>query len=463
MLNTDGYIPPQSVEIEEAILGALLLEPNSFFKVENILMADSFYKSQNKLLYSAICEMVRNNQSIDILTIVQKLKADCTLEQVGGPFALTQLQRSISSSANIEDWARYIQEMYQRREMIRICQENIKKSYDLQEDYSLILNGIQNELISSVQKDSNSLRHISSVANEVIELMKLNSKSDKSLSGIPTGFTDIDRSTGGLQKGDLIIIAGETSNGKTALALNIAQNCASLKHKVAVFSYEMTDIQLVSRHISAESGISSREIMFGRMNEYQIKQVENSISSLIQSDIFIDETNSPFDKLESNIRSAVIKNKIELVIVDYLQLIKLNIKGLSKTDGIAEIANSLKQVAKSLKIPIILISQLRRVEGSDPMPTMQRLKGSGDIENAADIIFLVWRPDIYKRDTFKCNDKNYNSNGLAHLIQAKGRNIGTGEYVLKFNPQLTLFTDHDKDAEFFDDIKPNENFDYPDF
>lgn len=456
-----GLMPPQDLELESVIIGCLILEQSSFLKIEDILTVECFYKDVHQYIFDVVSKMNKADEKVDILTVVGKLKANGKIDLCGGASGIIDYVKRVSSSVNIEDWANIIKELFLRREMIRICNENMHKSYNLNENYKDILNSIQSDLLNSVEQNNNSLRHISEIAKEVIELMRLNSKSDKQLSGLPTGFMDLDRSTGGLQKGDLIIIAGETSNGKTALALNIAQNCALFGHKIGIFSYEMTDVQLVARNISAASNVSSRRIMFGQMDDYEIDKVISNISTLLNSEIYIEKTNNAsFEKLEIGIRSAVIRNKIELVVIDYLQLIKLVLRGQSKADAVAEIANSLKQLAITLNIPIILLSQLSR-DKENPRPTMQRLKGSGDIENAADIIYLVWRPEMYHRDIINCNGDDYDSKGLAHLIQAKGRNIGTGEFVLNFNPEITLFTDFNKDESFFKKMPINENFDYP--
>ena len=456
-----GLIPPQDLELEVVILGCLILEQSSYNRIADIITVQCFYRESHQQIYDVIVKMNKGGEKTDIMTIVGKLKNTGKLDAMGGPSFVLSLTRGVSSSVNIEDWANIIKELYLKREMIRICSENIRKAYDLSESYKDILNGVQNELLNTLAQSSNSLRHISEVAKDVIELMKLNSKSDKQLSGLPTGLKDLDRATGGLQNGDLIIIAGETSNGKTALALNIAQNCALYGHKIGIFSYEMTDIQLAARHISAASNVSSRRIMFGQMSSEEIGKVIQEITSLLNSEIYIEKTtNASFEKLEIGIRSAVIKNHIELVVIDYLQLIKLVLRGQSKADAVAEIANSLKQLAITLNIPIILLSQLSR-DKENPKPSMQRLKGSGDIENAADIIYLVWRPEMYRKDVIDCAGQEFNSKGLAHLIQAKGRNIGTGEFVLRFNPEITLFSDFDVNESVFEPIKPNEQFEYP--
>jgi len=456
-----GKIPPQNIEVENNILGCLLIENSAYSKVCDIITFESFYKECNQEIFKAIASLYKKNNPIDILTVSSELMSTGRLDVVGGPHYVVGLTREVSGSDNIEYWSYLIQEKYLMRNMIRLCTDTLQKAYDDTSNYFDLLNNVQSELINAVQNTTSNLRHISEVAKDVIELMKLNSKSDKQLSGLPTGLKDLDRASGGLQNGDLIIIAGETSNGKTALALNIAQNCALYGHKIGIFSYEMTDIQLAARHISAASSVSSRRIMFGQMSSDEIGKVIQEITSLLNSEIYIEKTTSAsFEKLEIGIRSAVIKNHIELVVIDYLQLIKLVLRGQSKADAVAEIANSLKQLAITLNIPIILLSQLSR-DKENSKPSMQRLKGSGDIENAADIIYLVWRPEMYRKDVIDCAGQEFNSKGLAHLIQAKGRNIGTGEFVLRFNPEITLFSDFDVNESVFEPIKPNEQFEYP--
>ena len=264
------------------------------------------------------------------------------------------------------------------------------------------------------------------------------------MTGTPTGFLYFDKFSNGFQKGDLVIIAGETSNGKTSLALNIASNAAATGEKVVIYSYEMSDRQLASRMLSSESTVSSKHIMYDRLDNNQINAVNNGIDTLSQQGIYIDElASSKFEYLEKSIRAMVVKENATLIIIDYLQLIKINSKGFNKVDQVAEIANGIKSLAKILDVPIILLSQLSR-DRQNPKPSLSRLKGSGDIENAADIIWLLWQPFIYGMESFDCIGEIYPSEGNSHHIIAKGRNIGTTEFALGFTPELTMFTNEIK-------------------
>ena len=452
-----GKIPPQNIELEEAILGCLLLEGLAYLKICDIITSKSFYKTTNQTIFESIARLYKNSSPIDILTVIAELKTEGKLEEVGGPYRITMLTNRISSSENIEYWAFIVQEMFLKREMIRICTETLDKAYDDTSNYFDILNDVQSELVGTIQQNKSHMRHVSDVSKEVIKIMKSNSKSENPITGIPTGFADLDRATGGFQKGDLIIISGETSNGKTSLALNITQNAAIQKHKVGVWSYEMSDTQLTARLMASCSGVSSKSILLSKLTTEEIASVVRTITPLLNSEIFIEKAGSnSYDKLEAGIRSAVIRNGIEIAFIDYLQLVRHNVKGMSKVDSIAEIANSLKNLAHSLNIPIVLLSQLAR-DKENPKPSIGRLKGSGDIENAADVILFVWQPSNYKMQSFDCAGQGYQSEGLAHAFIDKGRNIGKHEFVLRFNKELTLFTDYDYINY---EMQPNNNFDY---
>ena len=290
--------------------------------------------------------------------------------------------------------------------------------------------------------DTGKVKHISTVLAELTGLIDRNLTGKFELTGIPTGFDQFDKFSNGLQNGDLIIIAGETSNGKTSLALNIGQY-ASKTTNIGVFSYEMVDRQLAARMLSAESFVSSKEILYSRLSSEQLDKVNVGIGKLAESQIYIyDAESSNYDYLERSIRSLVINQNIGLVIIDYLQLIKIGgNRYMSKTEQMAEIANSLKNLAKTLNIPILLLSQLTR-DKNNPMPTLVRLKGSGDIENAADIVWFVWRPELYNRDDFTCINDTYTARKNSHHIIAKGRNIGITEFVLGFEKEITMFTNN---------------------
>ncbi len=436
----EGRLQPQATDIEDAILGQLMINENSIDRVNDLIKTDSFYKDSNKLIYDCILDLHRNNNPIDLLTVTDKLKSKNKLEEAGGVYHLTMLTSNVSLAINIEHHAAILQEKYLYRRLIVHADELLTKSYDASDDvFDLIAESM--DLLSALSGfDRANVKHIKDVFPIILQQIDRNITHSQELTGIGTGIKTFDRFSNGLQKGDLIIIAGETSNGKTALALNIGQNAAMLGEKVVVYSYEMSDRQLAARMLATESLVSSKEILYSRLDQPKIESVIQGIEKLSNESIYIDElVSSKYEYLEKSIRSMVVKEHATLIIVDYLQLIKLTVKGFNKVDAVAEIANNIKSLARTLNVPILLLSQLSR-DRQNPMPTLSRLKGSGDIENAADVIWLVWQPSIYHRDDFDCINNVYSSEKNSHHIIAKGRNIGTTEFVLGFNAELTRFT-----------------------
>lgn len=435
-----GKIQPQCLDIEDAILGQIMINQNSIDRVMDLIKPESFYKDTNRIIFESMLCLHQKNEPIDLLTVTNNLKICDQLESVGGAYNLTKITSSVSLATNIEYHAAVLHEYYLYRELIKHASELLTKSFDTSEDvFDLIAESMQ--LLSSLSGfDRAKVKHIKDVFPKIVQQIDRNITNTQEITGIATGIKTFDNFSNGLQNGDMIIIAGETSNGKTALALNIGQNAAELGEKVVIYSYEMSDRQLAARILATETLVSSKEILYSRLNKDKINNVLKGVEKLSNQNIYIDELiSSKYEYLEKSIRSMVTKEGATLIIVDYLQLIKMTVKGFNKVDAVAEIANNIKGLARVLNVPIILLSQLSR-DRNNPIPTLSRLKGSGDIENAADIIWLVWQPSIYNRPDFDCMNSVYSSEKNSHHIIAKGRNIGTTEFVLGFNPELTKFT-----------------------
>ena len=421
-------IPPQATEVEKAILGLFLIMPDELSAVR--LSPEMFYNPKHGEIYKLLTSMYLNNELIDILTLTERFKK----LNIDTNYA-AELMGSVETTANASQLADFIQEKYISRELIKYGQNIITQAYD--SDPFQIISETQQLLASLSGVNSSNTHHISESLIKLRELIDKNYKGDFKLTGLPTGFIEFDRISSGLQKSDLIVIAGETSQGKTSLALNIAGNAAIFNHRVALYSYEMNELQLTSRLVSAISEIPSSDILYRKLNDSDFPPITKAINDLYDKNIFIDDVpTTSYEYLEKSIRAMVLKEKIELVIIDYLQLIKTI--GKNKAEATADIANGLKGLSKTLDIPIILLSQLAR-DRSNPKPSMGRLKNSGDIEASADIVWLVYRPEYYGITEFECNGRTYPSEGAAQMIIAKGRNIGIFDFVASFNKQLTKF------------------------
>lgn len=438
----NGKIPPQAIDLEEAVIGAMILEQDCILRIIDIISPKSFYKSIHRVIADSIFEMINKNQNIDILTLSNFLKTKNQLNEIGGMYHLTSLTNKISTTVNIENYAKIIQEKYLAREVIRFSSQLNRSAY---EDSTDVFDLIDNALLAFSKLtgfNKSNIRHISESIKSLQQLIDKNLNHNNQITGTATGLTEFDKFSNGLQNTDLVVIAGEPSNGKTALALEIVAYAAKNKTKCAIYSYEMSDRQLAARMIAGEAKVSGKTIQYYPLSEIQLEKVNRGIADIENTPIYIDEMESSrFDYLERSIRSMVINEGIELIVIDYLQLIQPNDSRKNKTDAIAEIANDIKRLARTLKIKIILLSQLSR-DKLNPKPVLGRLKGSGDIENAADVVWFVWLPYKYDYQNFECKMQTYQADGLAHNIIAKGRNIGTTEFVTQFDGSITKFSDY---------------------
>ena len=426
-----GKLPPQAVEVEEAVLGALMLESDCF--LNNPVKSDWFYKDEHKKIIECIYGLSNKSKAINLLTVTQELKDKNELDEVGGTSYIMELVKRVSSAAHIEHHIRIIQQKHAQRELIRISSEVQAKAYDDTLDIDDVFAFVQNEYSQVMSFGDDNSCTFEQASNNLIK----NISSEIEL-GTKTGLNLYDKFTGGFHASDLTIIAGETSQGKTSLALTMFKNCVLNGSKAAVFSLEMTKEQLVSRIISQRTGISAKNIMYNRLSWDEKQSVINEIESIKHLPIFFDEsTNNDIDKICTSIRKLKLKHDIDLVMVDYIQ----DMKGANDESGIADIGRKLKNIAKELNISVIAVSQLSR-DKNNPEPNRARLRGSGQLEEKADVVLLLYRPEEYDGKSYSEPHLEVPIYDTAQIKIAKGRNLGTGSFILGFNKTTTNFFDY---------------------
>lgn len=459
-----GKVPPQAMEIEEAVLGALMIEQKALSSVIDILKPEIFYTDAHKIIFKAIFDLNKVGKPVDILTVTNQLKKSGKLEEVGGAYYITKLTNRIVSGANIEFHTRIITQKYIQRELIRISSEIIKDSYEDKIDVFDLLDKAETKLFniseSNFRRDYEGME---SLIKSAIDEIKTAKDSEGSFLGIGSGFTNLDAVTSGWQKSDLIVIAGRPGMGKTAFALTLCRNAAVLFNKpVAFFSLEMSSIQLVTRLISSETSIQSDKLRKGDLNNNDWDRLNENIASLVEAPIFIDDTPAlSIFELRAKCRRLKEQHGIEMVLIDYLQL--MNTAGENKGNReqeISSISRSLKALAKELNISIIVLSQLNRsveTRAGSKKPLLSDLRESGAIEQDADLVVFIYRPEYYKIDK---DDEGNSLLGIAQIIIAKHRNGALQDVNLKFISNFAKFENiEDIEGNSNFELNPNEDFD----
>ncbi|MDQ3047530.1 MAG: replicative DNA helicase, partial [Bacteroidota bacterium] len=388
----NGKIQPQAVELEEAVLGALMLEKDALTNVIDILKSDSFYKDSHARIFGAIERLFTRSEPVDILTVTQELKKTGELDIVGGAYYITQLTNRVASAANAEFHARIVAQKYIQRELIRISTKTINDAYEEGSDVFDLLDNAEKNLFSIVEGNiKKNYDKMSTLIRKAIDQIETTRNNKGNFSGVPSGLTALDRLTSGWQKSDLVIIAARPAMGKTALVLSVARNAAvDFNKPVAVFSLEMSSLQLVTRLIASESELPGEKLKKGTLEDYEFQQLNDKIKKLAEAPLFIDDTPglSVFE-LRAKARRLKEQHNIELLIVDYLQLMTAGGEGKgNREQEIATISRSLKGLAKELEIPVIALSQLSRAvetRGGDKRPQLSDLRESGAIEQDADM------------------------------------------------------------------------------
>jgi replicative DNA helicase len=440
-----GKVPPQAVDLEEAVLGAIMLEKDAILQVIDLLKPESFYKEEHQKIFQAITDLTSGNKAIDLLTVTEELRKKKQLEEVGGPIYITQLTTRVASAAHVEFHARIVAQKHIQRELIRVSSEIQGRAFDESVDVDDLLDFSEAELFNiaqgNIKKES---QKINVLIKEAIQQIEEASKRADSLIGIPSGFTKLDRMTNGWQNSDLVIVAARPSMGKTAFVLSMARNMAVEHNRaVAIFSLEMASLQLVNRLIVAETELPSGRIRNGKLADFEWEQLDYKIKRLVDAPIFIDDTPaiSVFE-LRAKARRLKRQHNIDILIIDYLQLMT----GTPETRGnreqeVSTISRSLKGIAKELNIPVIALSQLNRsveVRTGSKRPQLSDLRESGAIEQDADMVCFIHRPEKYGL----MEDEEGNSlKGVAEIILAKHRNGPVGDVCLRFKDEFAKFVD----------------------
>ncbi|MHB1921489.1 MAG: replicative DNA helicase [Chitinophagaceae bacterium] len=426
-----GKIPPQAKDLEEAVLGAILLEKAAFDTVIEILKSECFYVEAHQVIFEAMRKLSEKSMPVDILTVVEELKFMGELEKVGGPYYITRLTNAVVSSANIEAHARIVLQKFIQRELIRISGENIRDAYDETIDVFKLLDGAETKLFEITDKHlRQNFQELSTVLVQTLRRIEDMRNKHEDITGVTSGYKSMDRVTYGWQKTDLIILAARPSVGKTAFALNLARNAAlALRNPtpVALFSLEMSSSQIVQRILSAETEISMEKISRGKLEDYEFVQLNKGVSKLASAPIFIDDTAAlNIFELRAKCRRLKGKYNIGMIIIDYLQLMSGggdNNRNANREQEISKISRDLKSLAKELEIPILALSQLsrdveKRKEGNK-MPQLSDLRESGAIEQDADMVMFIYRPEYY--DLIE-NEHGDSVKGETHIRIAKHRN-----------------------------------------
>lgn len=448
-----GKVPPQAKDLEEAVLGAIMLEKSAFDTVAEILKPECFYVDAHQRIFKCMQGLQQKNQPIDILTVVEELKSKSELDLVGGPYFVTRLTNTVVSSANIEAHSRIILQKFIQRELIRISGEIINDSYEDSTDVFDLLDDAESKLFeitnNHLRKNFDKIDDI--LVKTVARIEDLRHKNED-ISGVPSGFATLDRVTYGWQNTDLIILAARPSVGKTAFALNLARNAALNATKptpIAFFSLEMSAAQLVQRILSAESEIWLEKISRGKLEEHEMKQLyAKGIQRLSNAPIYIDDT-AALNIFELRAKCRRLKNKhnIGLIIIDYLQLMSgTGDKGSNREQEISNISRNLKGLAKELQVPIIALSQLSRAvetrKEGNKMPQLSDLRESGAIEQDADMVMFIYRPEYYD---ITSNEMGESNKGETHLRIAKHRNGSLETIKLRALLHIQKFADWEGD------------------
>ena len=443
-----GVHPPQAVELEEAVLGALMLEKHAILGIQETLSPDSFYKEAHQLIYQAALDLSARIEPIDLYTVGQQLQRRGQLTVVGGPAYLAALTQKVGSAAHIEFHAKIVAQKYVQRQLITASADIQKRSFSDEDDVSDLIDFAEGEIFriseGNVKRDVQKARD---VVSKTMQLIEAAAEKPDGMSGVPSGFSDLDRLTLGWQPSDLVIIAARPSMGKTAFVLTLARN-VSVDHNraVAFFSLEMSATQLMTRLIIGESGLDSHNIKNGRLTPDQWKHLEASVKPLTSAKLFIDDTPAlSIFEFRSKARRLKAQYDIEIIVIDYLQLMTVGIsdgRG-NREQEVAAISRALKSIAKELNVPILALSQLNRsVEsrGGSKRPQLSDLRESGAIEQDADIVAFIHRPEYYGLTQ---DEEGTPTAGLAEIIIAKHRNGPVDTVKLRFRSEQAKFVDWD--------------------
>jgi replicative DNA helicase len=435
------HLPPQNPEAEEAVLGSLLMDPEATGKVAAFLKAEDFYRERNGTIYTVVLELYDQHEPVDFLTISDELRRRGQYDEVGGLAYLSRLVSAVPTAIHVEHYGHIVERTAIKRRLISAAGKIAAIAYDDSVDVDTTLEKAEQLLYGvSQRRVTKDFEQLGVILGDYLEQMQLQSDDKEGGGrGIPTNFIELDKLTGGLQRSDLIILAARPSMGKSTLALNIVQNAALRNHVTcAVFSLEMSKQQLAHRLLCSESGVDATKLRLGMIGDVEQRKLHRAFELLSEAPIYIDDTASiNLSELRSKARRLQSEVGIDMVIVDYLQLITTGRGGDNRVQEISEISRQLKALARELNAPVIALSQLSRaVEARTPhIPMLSDLRESGSIEQDADIVLFIYREDMYNKDTDK--------KGIADIYLAKHRNGPTGQFPLLFLDSSTRFVNLD--------------------
>jgi len=445
--DTYGRVPPHDIALEEVVLGAMMLEEGAEIDVLNILSKDSFYKEANSKIFEAILQLSTAQQPVDMYTVVEQLSKNGTLEDVGGAYYVASLTEKVGSAAHLEFHARILQQKYIQRQLIKISTEIEDKSYDPTSDVDDLLQFSEKSIFDLANGNiKTQTKSMNEVLKEALEHIDEASKRTDGLSGVPSGFTSLDRVTQGWQNSDMVVVAARPAMGKTAFILSMARNM-TVNHKVPVliFSLEMSAVQLINRIIASETELGSEKIRTGKLSDTEWIQLDTKIKNLQDAPLYIDDTAAiSLFELRSKCIRMKLQHNIGIVMIDYLQLMTgpESVRG-NREQEVSTISRGIKQLAKELNVPIIALSQLSRntvARGGSLRPQLNDLRDSGAIEQDADIVCFIHRPEYYGQ----LQDSDGNSTeGLGQVIIAKHRNGATCDVNLHFRAEFARFEEWD--------------------
>jgi replicative DNA helicase len=437
-------VPPQNLEAEQAVIGAILLQAEALITAMERVRSEDFYSGPHRQIYEAMVEIAENSQPVDLVTLTAHLQDQHLLEEIGGVSYLAKLANSVPTAANVDYYAQIVEEKSMLRRLIRTATNIVSDGYANSEDVGVLLGDAEKKILEiSNRRSGSGFISIRDVLMEVFEKVEQLYADKGGTTGIPSGFTDLDRMTAGFQRSDLIIVAARPSVGKTAFALNIAQNVGvRARETVAIFSLEMSAAQLVQRMICAEANVDAQRMRTGHLEGDDWEKLTMAIGSLSEAQIFIDDTPGiTVAEIRAKCRRLKKEKGLGMILIDYLQLISGRGKaGENRQQEVSEISRTLKQIARELEVPVIALSQLSRgvEQRQDKRPMMSDLRESGSIEQDADIVSFLYRDDYY--------DKESEKKDIIEIIIAKQRNgpVGTVELVFlkKYNKFVSIDRAH---------------------
>lgn len=423
-------VPPQNIEAERSTLGSMFLEKEAIYQAMEIVRPEDFYKDAHRIIYQAVLDLTNKGEPVDLVTVTEELRQKNNLEKVGGIAYLTALAGAVPTAAHVEYYARIVQEKSLLRQLIHAATEVVAAGYDAQEEVEKILDEAERKIFSIAnRRTGRTIVNLKSILIETFEQIEKLYETRGAVTGVPTGFTDLDRFTAGLQPSDLIILAARPSMGKTTFALNIAENAAvHLKIPVIIFSLEMSKEQLAMKLLCAEAGVDNQRIRTGNLGEEDWPRLSHALGRLSEAKMFIDDSpNISALEVRAKARRIQAEHGLGLIVIDYLQLMQGRGRPESRQQEVSEISRSLKALARELSVPVLSLSQLSRAveQRTNKRPSLADLRESGSLEQDADLVCFLYREDYYEPETEKKN--------ITELIIAKHRNgpIGTVEFLFQ--------------------------------